>query len=198
MAICIHGRSVTVRKTVISAVSQSLVDGVGGSTAVRSSWPAGALWNPIKLCYHQCPQERNTGGHGRSGRSSTGKSVTVPAGMLSQSADAAGRKRQANDVSHELLECEAGWLRPRRLGACCGRRRVRCGLGTRGCLGQPADRRCCGQAHPRKPMTEERRRAKACGCFVQRSDCGRRQLLASGGAAGAQVGVEVGDVLVDK
>ena len=124
--------------------AQSLVDGVGGSTAVRSSWPAGALWNPIKLCYHQCPQERNTGGHGRSGRSSTGKSVTVPAGMLSQSADAAGRKRQANDVSHELLECEAGWLRPRRLGACCGRRRVRCGLGTRGCLGQPADRRCCG------------------------------------------------------
>ena len=143
----------------ISAVSQSLVDGVGGSTAVRSSWPAGALWDPIKFCYHQCPQERNTGGHGRSGRSSTGKSVTVPAGMLSQSADAAGRKRQANDVSHELLECEAGWLRPRRLGACCGRRRVRCGLGTRGCLGQPADRRCCGQAHPRKPMRTKRRKA---------------------------------------
>ena len=47
-------------------------------------------------------------------------------------------------------------------------------------------------------MTEERRRAKACGCFVQRIDCGSRQLLASGGAAGAQVGVEVGDVLVDK
>ena len=93
--------------------------------------------------------------------------------MRGLSAGAVSRESERNNdvLSHALeRECEAGWLRPRRLGASARRRRrsrrlgagaalrarrcVRSGLGKGGCLGQPAVLRCCGQGDTWLSLTQ--------------------------------------------